>query len=179
MPSPFLCLYPRVFHTNRSRYQSRAFLILPMTFNIGVIIGPILGGILSDPAHSYPEHFGGNAFFLQFPYATPNLLSTFILFCALLAVWLGLEEVSRYWMRYIPKVCHLFPDLFADILCLSPLSLARHLIQDETSAILVSNSGAKYFPYSVAHPIRSRTRHWPLTPATSAMLAASVSRWIR
>lgn len=25
------------------KYQSRAFLILPMTFNIGVIIGPILG----------------------------------------------------------------------------------------------------------------------------------------
>jgi MFS family permease len=25
------------------KYQSRAFLLLPMTFNIGVIIGPILG----------------------------------------------------------------------------------------------------------------------------------------
>ena len=28
------------------KYQSRAFLILPMTFNIGVIIGPILGTII-------------------------------------------------------------------------------------------------------------------------------------
>ena len=66
-----------------------------MTFNIGVIIGPILGGVLSDPAHSYPELFGSNAFFLNFPYALPNLLSTFILFSALLGVWLGLEEVSK------------------------------------------------------------------------------------
>ncbi|CAK7215656.1 hypothetical protein SBRCBS47491_002555 [Sporothrix bragantina] len=74
------------------KYQSRAFLILPMTFNIGVIIGPILGGILSDPAHSYPTAFGNNAFFLRFPYALPNLLSAFILFSALLGVWLGLEE---------------------------------------------------------------------------------------
>jgi MFS family permease len=30
------------------KYQSRAFLILPMTFNVGVIIGPILG---TPPAH--------------------------------------------------------------------------------------------------------------------------------
>ncbi|KAL1906197.1 hypothetical protein Sste5344_008034 [Sporothrix stenoceras] len=49
-------------------------------------------GVLSDPAHSYPKQFGNNAFFLRFPYATPNLLSTFILFSALLGVWLGLEE---------------------------------------------------------------------------------------
>jgi hypothetical protein len=25
------------------KFQSRAFLLLPMTFNVGVIIGPILG----------------------------------------------------------------------------------------------------------------------------------------
>lgn len=30
------------------KYQSRAFIILPMTFNIGVIIGPILGILPSE-----------------------------------------------------------------------------------------------------------------------------------
>jgi hypothetical protein len=63
-----------------------------MTFNIGVIIGPILGGILSDPAGSYPSLFGDVAFFKAYPYATPNLLSTFFLTCSFLAVWFGLEE---------------------------------------------------------------------------------------
>ena len=77
-----------------SRYQSRAFLLLPMTFNIGVIIGPILGGILSDPAGSYPGLFGHIEFFRRFPYATPNLVSAFFLFCAMMGVWLCLEEVS-------------------------------------------------------------------------------------
>ena len=76
----------------RHRYQSRAFLLLPMTFNIGVIIGPVLGGILSDPAGSYPNLFGNVKFFLDYPYAAPNLLSAFFLFSAVLAVWLGLEE---------------------------------------------------------------------------------------
>lgn len=76
------------------RYQSRAFLLLPMTFNIGTIIGPILGGVLSDPAGSYPDLFGNIAFFQRFPYATPNLVSAFFLFCAMLSVWLCLEEVG-------------------------------------------------------------------------------------
>ncbi|KAL2198166.1 major facilitator superfamily domain-containing protein [Corynascus similis CBS 632.67] len=74
------------------KYQSRAFLLLPMTFNIGVIIGPILGGVLSDPAGSYPDLFGNVEFFQRFPYAAPNLVSAFFLFCASLGVWLCLEE---------------------------------------------------------------------------------------
>ncbi|KAL7896588.1 major facilitator superfamily domain-containing protein [Trichoderma sp. SZMC 28014] len=74
------------------KYQPRAFLLLPMTFNIGVIIGPILGGILSDPAGSYPNLFGNMPFFVKFPYATPNIVSSFFLFFAAVAVWLGLEE---------------------------------------------------------------------------------------
>lgn len=66
-----------------------------MTFNIGVIIGPILGGILSDPAGSYPYLFGDVEFFRRFPYATPNLLSAFFLSCAVLSVWLFVEEASN------------------------------------------------------------------------------------
>ncbi|KAF4785131.1 major facilitator superfamily transporter [Colletotrichum scovillei] len=74
------------------KFQARAFILLPMTFNIGVIIGPILGGILSDPAGSYPSLFGDVAFFRKYPYATPNLLSAIFLSCAALSVWLCLEE---------------------------------------------------------------------------------------
>jgi MFS family permease len=77
------------------KYQSRAFLLLPMTFNIGVIIGPILGGVLSDPAGSYPGVFGKVDFFLRYPYATPNLVSAGFLSSAALLIWLFLEEVSR------------------------------------------------------------------------------------
>ncbi|KAK4191166.1 major facilitator superfamily domain-containing protein [Podospora australis] len=74
------------------KYQSRAFLLLPMTFNIGTIIGPMLGGVLSDPAGSYPNLFGHIKFFQQFPYATPNIVSAFFLLCAVFVVWLFLEE---------------------------------------------------------------------------------------
>ncbi|KAI1389405.1 MFS general substrate transporter [Hypoxylon trugodes] len=74
------------------KYQSRAFLILPMTFNIGVIVGPVLGGVLSDPAGSFPDTFGNIGFFLKFPYATPNLVSAGFLSIALMLCWLFLEE---------------------------------------------------------------------------------------
>jgi hypothetical protein len=63
-----------------------------MTFNIGVIIGPILGGILSDPAGSYPSLFGKVKFFVKYPYALPNIVSAIFLFLAAVVVWLGLEE---------------------------------------------------------------------------------------
>lgn len=74
------------------KYQSRAFLLLPMTFNIGVIIGPILGGVLADPAASYPDLFGKTRFFISFPYAMPNLVSAFFLLSASLTAWMCLEE---------------------------------------------------------------------------------------
>ncbi|KAI1536852.1 UhpC Sugar phosphate permease [Pyrenophora tritici-repentis] len=45
------------------KFQSRAFLILPMIFNIGVIVGPVLGGVLADPIASYPSLFGPNSTF--------------------------------------------------------------------------------------------------------------------
>lgn len=77
----------------RIRYQSRAFLLFPMCFNIGVIIGPILGGLLADPAASYPKLFGNIEWLKRFPYATPNIVSAFFLFCAGLGVFFGLAEV--------------------------------------------------------------------------------------
>jgi MFS family permease len=84
-----------------SRYQSRAFLLLPMCFNIGVIIGPILGGLLADPAGSYPDMFGEIGWLLKFPYAPPNILSACFLLTAAIGVFLGLEEVESpkyaYW----------------------------------------------------------------------------------
>ena len=87
----------------KHRYQSRAFLLLPMCFNIGVIIGPVLGGLLADPVSSYPKLFGANSVFggkdgvwwmKHWPYALPNLISAVFLLSACVAILLGLEEVS-------------------------------------------------------------------------------------
>ena len=65
-----------------------------MCGNVGVIIGPLLGGIMSDPAGTYPSIFGGIKWLEKFPYSPPNLLSAIFLMSAVLTVFLGLEEVS-------------------------------------------------------------------------------------
>lgn len=85
------------------RYQSRAFLLLPMCFNIGVIVGPIVGGSLADPIHSYPHLFGPGSFFggkhgvgwmERWPFALPSILNAIFTFAAFLAILFGLDEVG-------------------------------------------------------------------------------------
>lgn len=68
---------------------------MPMAFNIGTIIGPILGGILADPARSYPHLFGNIPFLVRFPYAAPNIISSGFLILAATTLWLGLEETHE------------------------------------------------------------------------------------
>jgi MFS family permease len=83
------------------RWQSRAFLLMPMTFNIGVIIGPLLGGLLADPVGQYPGLFGpGGKFggeegvwlFREYPWALPNLVNAGFLSVSATALALGLDE---------------------------------------------------------------------------------------
>ncbi|KAK0935550.1 hypothetical protein LTR29_012863 [Friedmanniomyces endolithicus] len=76
------------------KYQSRAFLLLPMTFNIGVIIGPILGGLLADPVGSHPGWFGAEyqGWLARWPYALPNVVNAGFLVCSAMGVVFGLEE---------------------------------------------------------------------------------------
>ena len=85
------------------KYQSLAFLILPMCFNVGVIIGPLLGGSMADLFKLYPGLFGpgsklggseGVSWMKEWPFALPNLFNALVVFMAMLAVLFGLEEVG-------------------------------------------------------------------------------------
>lgn len=70
-----------------------------MCFNIGAIIGPLLGGLLADPAGRHPDTFGNVGWLVKFPYAPPNLLSACFLLTAVLVVFFGLDE-SHETLRY-------------------------------------------------------------------------------
>lgn len=74
----------------------------PLTVCAGVIVGPVLGGLLADPVTNYPGVFGKNStlggqdgvWWLQYwPYALPNIISAIFLLGSALAVIFGLEEV--------------------------------------------------------------------------------------
>lgn len=66
-----------------------------MCANVGVIIGPMLGGLTSDPAGTYPEWFGGIKWLERFPYSPPNIISAIFLISAFLAIFFGLEETHE------------------------------------------------------------------------------------
>lgn len=86
------------------KYHSRAFLLLPLAFNIANIFGPILGGLLADPVQAYPTLFGPHSTFggehgvpwlVQHPYAAANLLSALLLFADAAWIFLGLRETQQ------------------------------------------------------------------------------------
>ncbi|RMZ88236.1 hypothetical protein DV736_g4525, partial [Chaetothyriales sp. CBS 134916] len=83
------------------KFQSRAFLLMPMCFNVGVVIGPLMGGFLADPVKSIPGLFGpggwvggkdGVGWMKTFPYALPSLVGAMIVASGVLLVLFGLEE---------------------------------------------------------------------------------------
>jgi hypothetical protein len=91
-----------------------------MCANVGVIIGPMLGGLTSDPAATYPKWFGGIKWLERFPYSPPNIISAVFLTCALLAIFFGLEETHEEFAHNRDigvtcrrKVIHFFKKLFS------------------------------------------------------------------
>jgi hypothetical protein len=56
--------------------QPTAFMLLPLVWQIGSIVGPIMGGALASPATKFPQLFGNSTFFKTFPFLLPNLVNT-------------------------------------------------------------------------------------------------------
>ncbi|KKA17592.1 MFS transporter [Rasamsonia emersonii CBS 393.64] len=88
-------------NVKEKKYHSRAFLILPIGFNIAALFGPVLGGLLSDPVATYPQIFGPNSplggangvqWLEKYPYSLPMLLNFFLLMLCATLVAVGLEE---------------------------------------------------------------------------------------
>ncbi|KAI9861613.1 MAG: hypothetical protein M1813_005223 [Trichoglossum hirsutum] len=86
------------------KYQSRAFLLLPLVFNSGVIAGLAFGGWLADPVTNLPAVFGpegslnfahdpeGVAWMRKFPFALPTMFNACVLGVSLLLAVCGLRE---------------------------------------------------------------------------------------
>lgn len=86
------------------KYQSRAFLLLPLVFNSGVVIGLALGGCLADPIVNLPWLFGptgvwnfsgdpeGVTWMRAYPYALPTLFNAAVLLCSLFFAVFFLKE---------------------------------------------------------------------------------------
>ncbi|KAI0883625.1 MFS general substrate transporter [Annulohypoxylon maeteangense] len=74
------------------RYQAKAFVLMPLAYNIAAIVSPMVAGLLADLAGQYPQSFGQISFFRQFPYAPPAIASALVTLTAFLLVFFKLKE---------------------------------------------------------------------------------------
>ncbi|PSN62920.1 MFS general substrate transporter [Corynespora cassiicola Philippines] len=87
-----------VAETVDKKWHSRAFLLLPIAFNVANILGPVVGGMLVNPVATYPAAFEGRSglgWMAMYPYAPPSLLCA-----ALLLAEAGL--VSKFLTETLP-----------------------------------------------------------------------------
>lgn len=54
--------------------EARAFSYFSFAGNVGIFLGPLLGGALSKPAETWPSTFGKMQLFIDYPYALPTLV---------------------------------------------------------------------------------------------------------
>lgn len=73
--------------------QARAFSLFAFAGNLGLFLGPILGGTLADPAKQYPRLFGEVKFFKAFPFALPTFVTGSLGFIATIVCAIFIKEV--------------------------------------------------------------------------------------
>eukprot|EP00842_Homolaphlyctis_polyrhiza_P001507 jgi/Hompol1/2357/HPOL_005965-RA len=85
-----------------STNRSRAFSIFGLMFGVGMIVGPMLGGFLADPATNFPSVFGGIKLFVDNPYLLPCLVSATVSIGGFCVGVLFLPETARHIGGYHP-----------------------------------------------------------------------------
>ncbi|KAI0883059.1 MFS general substrate transporter [Annulohypoxylon maeteangense] len=86
-----------------AKTQAQAFSWFAFSGNVGMFIGPLLGGSLVDPAHQYPRVFGGVKFFEEYPYILPSIVAGCIGLATALVAALFVEETLKKDKRSHPK----------------------------------------------------------------------------
>ncbi|KAJ3506744.1 hypothetical protein NLJ89_g6698 [Agrocybe chaxingu] len=69
-----------------------AFAVIPFAWSIGITVGPIIGGLLTDPAVRWPDTFSRFEYFRMYPYFLPCAAASFVAFIVFLATFAGLQE---------------------------------------------------------------------------------------
>ncbi|KAL2065802.1 hypothetical protein VTL71DRAFT_3472 [Oculimacula yallundae] len=77
------------------RTQARAFSFFAFSGNMGMFLGPLIGGALQDPAEQYGRIFKRVRFFNQYPYALPTFATGMLALLAALVCGLLLKETLK------------------------------------------------------------------------------------
>lgn len=76
----------------KPEHEPKAYSIMPFVWSIGTIVGPAIGGMLANPAKSYPDIFPEDGLFGRFPWLLPNVVCSFIMLVSIISGYFFLEE---------------------------------------------------------------------------------------
>ena len=71
--------------------QPAAFAVMPLVWQIGTAVGPVMGGLLAKPVEKYPTLFGGSRLLREYPFALPNLVAAVFFLFGLVSGFLFLK----------------------------------------------------------------------------------------
>ncbi|KAM3498437.1 hypothetical protein MY10362_008242 [Beauveria mimosiformis] len=91
-----LIIRTMIFDHCTPRTQAAAFSWFAFAGNVGIFLGPIIGGGLADPAAQYPALFGGWPFLERYPYAAPGFAVSAIAVTGVVTSVLFLDETLDY-----------------------------------------------------------------------------------
>lgn len=87
--------------TTTAANQAKGFSYLGLTWGLGLILAPSLGGFTADAASQYPGSALDNAFTRDFPYALPSLIAAALGFCGFLLALCALPETAAWQRRQL------------------------------------------------------------------------------
>lgn len=79
------------------RHQPLAFLVMPLFFNLGAVIGPMLGGYFAQPSPHSPYDDPDYVPDRKYPYAMLNIVVAMLLWILMAIGFLFLEETHEYY----------------------------------------------------------------------------------
>nr|CAB3481966.1 unnamed protein product [Digitaria exilis] len=80
----------------RKEYNHLALAIISSSRGIGLVVGPAIGGYLSQPADKYPGIFSKKSIFGRFPYFLPSLSVSILAFIALISCFWTTETLHKH-----------------------------------------------------------------------------------
>ncbi|KAF6748560.1 major facilitator superfamily domain-containing protein [Ephemerocybe angulata] len=72
-----------------------AYAPTPLMWSCGTTLGPVLGGLLSNPATQWPDTFGKIAFLRQYPYFLPCAAASFLAFVSFAVSFIAMKETNQ------------------------------------------------------------------------------------
>jgi MFS family permease len=81
------------YDISNPRTEARIFSFFPLSNNVGMVFGPIIGGWLTSPVEHYPSVFGNFQIFSKYPYALPTMVGGFVIISGSVTTELVLKMV--------------------------------------------------------------------------------------